>query len=501
MEKIVKSGERVTHVTLDGTECAVRFSAEYRVFYVKSEGSEVLVSLRSGAVRGDDGTLICPSGGSVGYPHMRHVNTVYLTGTGDVTVFAGNEADAAPFKSAAQGGGAASGSGVSQGYVDSRDNAILDAAKEYADGAAEKINVKNAIACDTKPTYADGSITYVKGGITYTTADTETWFYYNDGEELKQTIFVDGEEFTITSAGKVDFSEFVEDSDVVSVYTGSEGDTSKIPDLAALRMLDAKITGNISNPNLLINPDFSINQRGQTEYLQSSYTVDHWRTDSRSTLQLLESGAKRIYASDAYSGEWRAFAQYVENLSLTDTYTISVKVTDVKGEWFIPTATNNYNPLTVGINTRTDSIFSSVGIAMKNVSAGDYIDIEWIKLELGSIATPFVPPDPATELVKCQRYYCKQEKINTVSIINTSYANVSANFPTEMRTTPTVTIRSVSGTDNTISYWDSLTDAVSDVAANLASLTHNGFSSISTNNGFTADKVYTFGYVADAEIY
>ncbi len=105
MEKIVKSGERVTHVTLDGTECAVRFSAEYRVFYVKSEGSEVLVSLRSGAVRGDDGTLICPSGGSVGYPHMRHVNTVYLTGTGDVTVFAGNEADAAPFKSAAQGGG------------------------------------------------------------------------------------------------------------------------------------------------------------------------------------------------------------------------------------------------------------------------------------------------------------------------------------------------------------------------------------------------------------
>ncbi len=464
MEKIVKSGERVTHVTLDGTECAVRFSAEYRVFYVKSEGSEVLVSLRSGAVRGDDGTLICPSGGSVGYPHMRHVNTVYLTGTGDVTVFAGNEADAAPFKSAAQGGGAASGSGVSQSYVDSRDNAILDAAKSYADSAAEKINVKNAIACDGKPAYADGTITYVKGGVTYTTADTETWFYYNDGEELKQTIFVDGEEFTITSAGKVDFTEFVADSDVVSTYTGSEGDTSKIPDLAALRMLDAKFAGNISNSNLLINPDFKINQRGITDTFTTigQYFVDRWQ---------LASGTVTINTDGTLTLDG-TIKQTLEN--------------DVDG---VTTSSANTGTASYDVSTKTFTLTATGEI------------IAWVKLELGSIATPFVPPNIATELVKCQRYYYKQEKINTVSIINTSYANVSANFPTEMRTTPTITIRSVSGTDNTISYWDSLTDAVAGVSANLASLTPNGFSSISTNNGFTADKVYTFGYVADAEIY
>ena len=29
----------------------------------------------------------------------------------------------------------------------------------------------------------------------------------------------------------------------------------------------------------------------------------------------------------------------------------------------------------------------------------------WAKLELGGAATPFCPPDPATELAKCQRYY------------------------------------------------------------------------------------------------
>ena len=31
--------------------------------------------------------------------------------------------------------------------------------------------------------------------------------------------------------------------------------------------------------------------------------------------------------------------------------------------------------------------------------------LEWAKLELGSTATPYSPPDPAAELLKCQRYY------------------------------------------------------------------------------------------------
>ena len=33
------------------------------------------------------------------------------------------------------------------------------------------------------------------------------------------------------------------------------------------------------------------------------------------------------------------------------------------------------------------------------------VDIYGAKLELGEIATPIVPADPATELAKCQRYY------------------------------------------------------------------------------------------------
>ncbi len=41
------------------------------------------------------------------------------------------------------------------------------------------------------------------------------------------------------------------------------------------------------------------------------------------------------------------------------------------------------------------------------LSLGQNVAVRAIKLELGAIATPFVPPDPATELLKCQRYYEK----------------------------------------------------------------------------------------------
>ena len=54
---------------------------------------------------------------------------------------------------------------------------------------------------------------------------------------------------------------------------------------------------------------------------------------------------------------------------------------------------------------------------------GDTITIEWIKLELGAVATPFVPPNGAEELLKCQKYcltlttdICRNYTMNTNSL-------------------------------------------------------------------------------------
>lgn len=94
MEKNVSKNERVTTLTLDGTECAVTFFKGFNIFEVKNNSSgDILLALESGSLAGDDGTVIIPAGESFNYIHMRHTNTCYLTGTGEVIVAAKDTAE------------------------------------------------------------------------------------------------------------------------------------------------------------------------------------------------------------------------------------------------------------------------------------------------------------------------------------------------------------------------------------------------------------------------
>lgn len=77
-------------------------------------------------------------------------------------------------------------------------------------------SVKSIIRVDAKPTYADGTITYVKDGTSYTTTDHETWFYYVVNDELYKTTFIDGVEYTKLDSS-VNFDDFIEKTDIVTV--------------------------------------------------------------------------------------------------------------------------------------------------------------------------------------------------------------------------------------------------------------------------------------------
>ncbi len=78
--------------------------------------------------------------------------------------------------------------------------------KAYLEDRISKINVQHAIKVDELPTCTDNgdstyTISYVKDGTTETTTDTSQWFYYlDDNGNLKQTIFLEGEELTIDGA-------------------------------------------------------------------------------------------------------------------------------------------------------------------------------------------------------------------------------------------------------------------------------------------------------------
>ena len=105
MIKEVKGCNRVIEITLDGSECAVKFDAKYNGFDIRNKsGKDITVSLKSGAAKGDDGVITIGDGETFNYMHMMGLDTVYITGSGAVAVAAKNEA-AANFKAVRRGGG------------------------------------------------------------------------------------------------------------------------------------------------------------------------------------------------------------------------------------------------------------------------------------------------------------------------------------------------------------------------------------------------------------
>ena len=174
----------------------------------------------------------------------------------------------------------------------------------------------------------------------------------------------------------------------------------------------------LSNPNLLINPDFRVNQRGQNEY-STGYTVDRWYSPGKCSAAPISGGVK-LTSTVTASSTTHAFWQDFEFPLPPGKYTLSLKAADVTGVWAarIRTVTaagdyvdSYYTPrLQAGINSVTvdlpDSEYiSAVSVSLnKGIEIGDSLTIEWMKLENGS-ATLFVHPDLATELEKCQRFY------------------------------------------------------------------------------------------------
>ena len=134
------------------------------------------------------------------------------------------------------------------------------------------------------------------------------------------------------------------------------------------KLHDKDIAVDVSNPNLLINPDFKINQRGVSGTFSEAgkYFVDRWR---------LVFGAVTVNADGTLTLNG-TISQIFEN-AVGDNVTASVSA-----------GTATYDN-----STKTFSITANGEI------------ISWAKLEYGSNATQFIPPDPTTELMKCMRYY------------------------------------------------------------------------------------------------
>ena len=125
----------------------------------------------------------------------------------------------------------------------------------------------------------------------------------------------------------------------------------------------AAIPDQISNPNLLINPDFYINQRGKSNYSSEGMSVDGWQCVNNTSATVLDTGEIQLASSASDTEHW-AFYQACKNPAalIGKHITVSVYVSDISGstDWIIPSAENQKSDmhLKLGLNTLTESLIS-----------------------------------------------------------------------------------------------------------------------------------------------
>ena len=166
-----------------------------------------------------------------------------------------------------------------------------------------------------------------------------------------------------------------------------------------LSQLASYLGTKFSNPNLLINPDFKINQRGATSYEQQGYSVDRWKIWNV-TVTPSTSGGITI-KNDKYT-DTGTFVQILENATDGDS-TLSCYVTSVTGTVTMVADDNSQVVLKQGLNVVHTSVSTKNFIIFLN--RGTSITLKWVKLEQGKVATSFITPNPAEEILKCKRYY------------------------------------------------------------------------------------------------
>lgn len=201
----------------------------------------------------------------------------------------------------------------------------------------------------------------------------------------------------------------------------------------------ANYLGNkFSNPNLLINPDFKINQRAKSTYSSTGAgcTVDRWVGTNVKTV--VNSDGTVSVSSLSGTGY---YTQHEENISYgKHTYSIYVQAITGTVKAFYKSKDSKDNELGTlkqGLNTFTssDDGFKSFFLS---IAGGSSVTLKYAKVEQGTVATSFIAPNQAEEYLKCERFYQRVSlDLNPISLTN-NQGFVPLNLETALRSTPTV---------------------------------------------------------------
>lgn len=217
------------------------------------------------------------------------------------------------------------------------------------------------------------------------------------------------------------------DTSLLPVHNGAglkKGTISQLTDYMAERF---------SNPNLLLNSNFEVDQRGRGTYTNNTtkpmYTLDRWMSINTEVVYNIDGTVTITSLATTDTSSW--LKQILEH-AINDTCTLSCNITAVTGNAYLYNQSKG-KKIVKGLNIVTLSYLKEASIELKQ---GASITIEWIKLEKGSKATAYVAPNYAEELQKCMMYY------NVVCTPLNGYSTTQMYFGCEalanMRTKPTI---------------------------------------------------------------
>lgn len=241
------------------------------------------------------------------------------------------------------------------------------------------------------------------------------------------------------------------------------------------------VKATVSNPNLLDNPWFTVNQRGQSTYitmgLTEIYTVDRWS-------MIGWEGKTVSFDVDSsgitFSAGVNAFRQKLYDIwdaLVGKKLTISIEYTSTTASGQVGIIKNDSWDTNTIISFKTGHNVDSVTFTAESgtypslcifiPSANTNFNIKAVKLEVGSISTLALDtaPNYATELLKCQRYFQvipRYSRWRVCGVRPDSFI-CTINLSTPFRTQPTVsnTMASLRSLDQSSTTLTATSQAVS----------------------------------------
>lgn len=213
-----------------------------------------------------------------------------------------------------------------------------------------------------------------------------------------------------------------------------------------------KLVNGAVYPNLLDNSDFTnlVNQRGEAvyDYLTGiGYGPDRWQlVEAKYTLA--SQTVTSTGSSHTYGSQLRQIIP-LEKIKIGDTVTASISTESgilngtAKLELKIDTSVSDLPYVIeqdwggVKIGCIKENVCHVIVFLKENKS----VKINWVKLEKGSVATPYVPKAFGDEFLECLRYFVGGVGIGSAGIVSGSTFRVLIPTPVPMRTAPSVTVK------------------------------------------------------------